>query len=374
MTSISSLPYAAANASTYTAPAPVPTPTPAAPQGEATSTPAPAASAVKVTLSDAAKAALKAQAEAPTIASIAAAARSAIDKLLAQANTKVAIIDGRATIDLGGLDRRSLFAVASNAGGGFSATEQTLASATMAFQFEDTLAGPVAASRITGDYAGIYKAALAYLDKAGPEEKASAKWIAQREVLAKGYEQATATPGVAPKLPNDPVAAYIAAQAEDTPIVGPRDITKVADDVRAALNAQYAKAGDPDAAISLADFDDRALAAMALNKGGLFSPAETRAAQVEMRDRTNERMTEAYGSNIAAGSSATLGRDLIARYAGMSAEEREAQGWTPELYAKLVQNYQTSQKLTSMGASLAGGLYGGGSETTGQPSLMDYLT
>jgi len=372
MTSISSLPYASNNTSAYGAPAPT-TPS-AASKAEAAATPAAAASAVNVTLSEAARAAMQAQAEAPTLASVAAAARTAIDKLLAQAGTRDPLVDGRATIDLGGLDRRSLFAVASNAGGGFSADEQTLASATMTFQFEDALAGPVAASRITDDYAAIYKAGLAYLDKAGPEEKASAKWIAQREVLAKGLQQATATPGVMPDLPNDPVAAYIAAHDEGAPTVGPRDIIKVAGDVRAVLDAQYAKATDPDAPISLADFDDRAVAAIALNKGGLFSADEMRAAQLEIRDRNGDRMTEAYGSNIAAGSSGTLGRDLITRYAGMSAEEREAQGWTPELYARLVQNYQTSEKLASMAGGASGGLYGSGGGTTGAPSLMDYLT
>lgn len=362
MTSISSLPYASSNTSAYGTPS---APTAAAkPKAETTATHATTASAVNVTLSDAAKAALKAQAEAPTLATVAAAARAAIDKLLVQAGTRDPLVDGRATIDLGGLDRRSLFAVASNAGGGFSKDEQTLASATMTFQFEDALAGPVAASRITDDYAAIYKAGLAYLDKAGPEEKATAKWTAQREVLAKGLEQATATPGVMPDLPNDPVAAYIAAHEEEAPVVGPRDIVKVAGDIRAALDAQYAKAADPDAPVSLADFDDRALAAIALDKGGLFSADEVRAAKLAIRDRNNDRMTEAYGANVAAGSSGTLGRDLITRYASMSAEEREAQGWTPELYAKLVQNYQTSQKLSSMAGGAA----------TGPVSLMDYLT
>lgn len=372
MTSIGSLPYASTHAAAYGTPTP-PAPS-ATPKGEAAATPAADKSAVNVTLSEAAKAALKAQAEAPTLASIAAAARTVIDKLLAQAKTNDPLIDGRATIDLGGLDRRSLFAVASNAGGGFSADEQTLASATLAFQFEDTLAGPVAASRITGDYAGIYKAGLAYLDKAGPEEKATAKWTTQHDVLAKGLQQATTTPGVMPDLPGDPVAAYIAAHDDGDPIAGPRDIMNVAGDVRAALNAQYAKAADADAPISLADFDDRALAAIALDKGGLFSDAEVRAARIEIRDRNNDRMTEAYGANIAAGSSGTLGRDLITRYASMSAEEREAQGWTPELYEKLVQNYQTSQKLALMAGGAAGGLYGAGSAPTGPPSLMDYLT
>ena len=38
----------------------------------------------------------------------------------------------------------------------------------------------------TGDFSGIYKAALDYLDAAGSEEKASAAWSAQREAVLKG--------------------------------------------------------------------------------------------------------------------------------------------------------------------------------------------
>lgn len=371
MTSISSLSYAPTNTSAYGASTPA-TPSAAA-KGESAATSATTTTTVNVTLSEAARAAMKAQAETPNPASVAAAARTAIDKLLAQAGTRDPLVDGRATIDLGGLDRRSLFAVAANAGGGFSADERTLAQATMTFQFEDALSGPVAASRITDDYAAIYKAGLAYLDKAGPEERASAQWVARREVMAKGLQQATATPGVMPNLPNDPVAAYIAAQNAGAPAVGPRDIVKVAGDVRAVLDAQYAAATDPETPISLADFDDRAVAAIALNKGGLFSADEVRAAKLEIRDRNSDRLTETYGSNIAAGSSGALGRDLIARYASMSAEEREAQGWTPELYARLVHNYQTSEKLASMAGGAPGGLYGAAGGTAA-PSLMDYLT
>ena len=371
MTSIGSLLYGQTNAAAYAAPT-----TPAAAAAKTVQAEAPAAStsAVNVTLSDAAKAALSAQVEPPSIADIAANARAAIDKLLAKANTKAALVDGRATIDLGGLDRRILYAVASNAGGKFTADEKTLAGATLRYRMDEALAGPIAASRITGDYAAVYKAGLAYLDKAGPEEKASPKWVEQQQALTLGLKQATATPGVAPTVPNDPVAAYIADHSESAPANAPRDIGKVADDVRAALDAQYAASKDPNADIDLADFDDRALAAMALDKGGDFSAREIQAARDEIRGRTSARLKETYGSDIAAGSADTLGRDLILRYASMSAEEREAQGWTPEMYDKLVQNFETSKRLASLASGSAMSPYGGGSGASAAPSLLDYLT
>jgi hypothetical protein len=64
--------------------------------------------------------------------------------------------------------------------------------------------------RVTGDYAGLYKAALANLEAAGPEEKAMGQWAKDKAALTEGLKQATAKPGVAPSgIDGDPVAAYL---------------------------------------------------------------------------------------------------------------------------------------------------------------------
>lgn len=372
MTTIGPQAYASSSAAAYSRLAPS---LQADPQKTAADQTAPASSgqAVNVTLSAAAQAAMKAQGALPSLDSVASAARGTIDKLLADAKATDAVANGEATIDMSGLDRRSLFAVAANQGGGFTTDEQAVAAYTMDNNFQNALAGPVAASRVTGDYAGVYKAGLAYLDKAGPEEKASAGWAQQRDALTKGLQQATATPGSLPAgIPNDLVAAYVTSLGGAAPTTSNRDILKVAGDVRAALDAQYSDpAGAQGDKIDLSPFDDRELAAIALDKGDQFSAQEVAAAKSEIRTRTASSFAS-YGANGGAATTSSLGSDLIARYAGMSDEERQAQGWTPELYAKLVQNEQLSQRMTSMFGAASSNPY---ATDANQPmSLLDYLT
>lgn len=369
MTTLGQQTYALHSATAYSRPATLPLA--GQPRGAQGQAPAPSGGDT-VTLSDAAKAALKGQADLPPLDGVVSAARSALDKLLSEAKASDAISDGEPAIDMSGLDRRSLFAIASNQGGGFSADEQAVAAYTMGNNFGDALAGPVAASRITGDYAGVYKAALAYLDKAGPEEKAAADWARQHDALTQGLQQASANPGTPPAgIADDPVAAYVTALGGAAPTTANRDILKVASDVRAALDAQYA--ADPSLQpdqVDLSAFDDRSLAAIALDKGDQFSAREVLAAKGEIRNRTASSFAS-YGANGGAADGGSLGADLISRYAGMSDEERQAQGWTPELYAKLVANEQLSQRLASMLGGSSNPYAAGAGQTM---SLVDYLT
>ena len=70
------------------------------------------------------------------------------------------------------------------------------------------------------------------------------------------------------------------------------------------------------------------------------------------------------------------------RAAPLSDEERQAQGWTPEVFAKLVQNYKLSQTLGDVsgggGSALLAGLDGSSgsalSSGSGSSSLLDFLT
>jgi hypothetical protein len=331
--------------------------------------------AVNITLSDAAKAAMQAQSSTPSIDDVVSAARSALDDLLAAAKAKDALSNGKPTIDMSDMDRRTLFAISSNQGGVFTADEQSVAAATMSKNFQDALAGAVAGSRVTGDYASIYKAGLDYLDAAGPEEKATAQWSQLKDALTAGYQQATNKPGVLPSgIPNDPIAGYVKALGGAAPVTGTEDILDVASDARAALDAQAAGATDPDAKPDVSSFDDRGLAAVALNEGNGFSEDEVAAARNEIRSRTASSTMSVYTSSSGSGGPDPLGTSLIARYDAMSPEERQAQGWTPELYAKLVQNNQVAQKLAAM---QSGGTSpyasSGASGGSGAMSLLDYI-
>jgi hypothetical protein len=96
----------------------------------------------------------------------------------------------------GDLDRRSLYAVASNAGGLFSKDEQDVAKSIMTQQQGLAMglySGPTSlagnfADPFVGDYAARMKAGIAFLDNVSPEEKGSFDWAKQRASVQFSYE------------------------------------------------------------------------------------------------------------------------------------------------------------------------------------------
>jgi hypothetical protein len=334
-----------------------------------------ATAAVNVTLSAEAQAALKAQTDTRTTDGVVAEARGAIDALLKAAKATTALKDGKATIDLSDLDRRELYAIASNRGGKFAMEEQVVAALELKARQSDALAGPAASARITGDYATLYQTAIDRLDAAGPEEKATGQWTKDRAALVEGRKQAIARPGVAPSgIEGDSVAAYLKEVGGVVANPRTRDFGKVASDVRAVLDKQYAAATgdgaatDPDSGeIDFSKFDDRSLAAVSLNRDDQFSAHEMRQALSEIRTRDHQSVMASFKDSDGADPSA-FGKSMITRYASMTAEEREASGWTPELYDKMVAMQNTRDKLAEM-FNASGGL-----ATAGSMSLLDYLS
>jgi len=332
------------------------------------------ASSVNVTLSAEAQAALAAQTDNRTTDQVVAAARSALDKLLADAKATSALKDGKATIDVSGLDRRGLYAIASNKGGKFPIEEQVVASLQLKANRDAALSASASAMRVTGDHAGLYKAALANLESAGAEEKATAQWAKDKAALTEGLKQATDKPGVAPSgVEGDPVAAYLKEVGGVVANPRTRDIAKVASDVRSVLDKQYASAtgegmatGPDNGEIDFSRFDDRSLAAVALNKGDQFSEHEIAQAAAEVKARSRDSVSSAFKSTQGSDSSA-FGKSLITQYAAMSDEERQAAGWTPALYNKMVEMQNLSDKLASL-------FNPDGGVNTGGTSLLDYLS
>ena len=331
-------------------------------------------SSVNVTLSVEAQAALAAQTDTRTTDAVVGAARTALDKLLADAKATSALKDGKATINLAGLDRRSLYAIASNQGGKFPIEEQVVASLQLKANRDAALSASASAMRVTGDYTGLYKAALANLEAAGPEEKAMGQWAKDKAALTEGLKQATEKPGVQPKgIEGDPIAAYLKDTGGVVANPRTRDIEKVASDVRSVLDKQYAAAtkdgmatGPDDGQIDFSKFDDRSLAAVALNKGDQFSDHEVAQAATEIRARNRDSVSGAFNSAKGSSDPSAFGKTLITQYASMSDEERQAVGWTPALYDKMIAMQNLSDKLASMFNS-------DGSVNSGGTSLLDYL-
>jgi hypothetical protein len=93
--------------------------------------------ATNLTLSDAAKAQLSGTATVKDFTTVTSEARTTLDGLYKAAKvTEPLDAAGNATIDLKSLDRRSLFAIAANNGGKFSAAEQAVASKELGNRFD----------------------------------------------------------------------------------------------------------------------------------------------------------------------------------------------------------------------------------------------
>lgn len=322
--------------------------------------------ATNVTLSDAAKAALTTIKD---FATVTTDARATLDKLLADAKLTTPLKDGKLALDLSKVDRRELYAMSTNSNQLFTPDEQKAAAIELQSRFDQAMAGPTAVGRVTGSVKGLYVAALAYFDAMGPEEKASAAYVDQRAALEDMLKQLAADPSTLPgTVANDPVNAYMERLAGGE-TGKPRDIANVAADARTTLDAQYKASGNnkPD----YSEFDSRSLASVALNSNGKFSPTEVRTASMEMRSRSGAALLQSLKS---AGNSdpAAFAQNVISLYGAMSSEERAAAGWSENLYAAAVSNYQTASKLGSILGQVTGSSSFGASGGSSM-SLMDYL-
>jgi hypothetical protein len=87
----------------------------------------------------------------------------------------------------GGLDRRSLYAIASNSGGAFSGDEQNVAQSLMSQQQASAM-GLDNPAAFTADPSAGYKAGVKFLDGVSAEEKSSDNWKLNRASSQAGYE------------------------------------------------------------------------------------------------------------------------------------------------------------------------------------------
>jgi hypothetical protein len=308
--------------------------------------------ATNLTLSDAARAQLASASTSKNFTTVTADARSALDGLYAAAKVKGPVgDDGKTTIELSSFDRRSLVAIATNNGGKFTPDEQKVASTELANRFNDALAPAAATSKLTGDFSPLYKAALDYLDSASSEEKATATWSAQRAAVLKGVQATQQNPTTAPTgIASDPVAAYLAQNANGG-TTATEDISTVAKNVRATLDAQAkaaTAAGKSSQQADLSSIDNRSLAAITLNQDSLFSTRESYAAKQALEARNRASIVAALKQSQTSGDPTQLSLGILNTYSSMSAEERQAVNWTPAFRDNAVANYQSASRIMSM--------------------------
>ena len=308
--------------------------------------------ATNLTLSDAARAQLGNASTTKDFTAVTADARSALDGLYSAAKVDGPVgDDGKPTVDLSSFDRRSLFAIATNNGGKFTPDEQKVANTELGNRFNDAMAPAVATSKLTGNFSTVYKAALDYLDGASSEEKATATWSAQRAAVLKGVQATQQNPGQAPAgIADDPVSAYLAQNADGSTTATP-DISTVAKNVRATLDAQEkvaADAGKPSQQPDFSSIDNQSLAAISLNQDGLFSKQESYAAKQALDSRSRASILAALKQSLSSGDPTQLSLGILNTYSSMSDEERQAVNWTPTFRDNVVASYQSTAQLMSM--------------------------
>ena len=100
------------------------------------------------------------------------------------------------TVGIKNMDRRTLFAIASNQGGQFSQAEIDAARFTLNKAESDAM---TAADPLHQDPAAAFKAAINYLDAGSPEEKGSLYWAQDRGGAECGYQQCMLEKGQTPE-------------------------------------------------------------------------------------------------------------------------------------------------------------------------------
>jgi hypothetical protein len=322
--------------------------------------------ATNVTLSDQAKAYLASASSTAggSSGTLAETTRSWLDQQYQALGIKSAMLDGQVAVDLTGQSRAALSAVASNAQGLFTPDESTAATHALLSRFSDAMTPRIVAARHTGDYAGLYDAALQYMNQAGADEQATTTWQDQHQALVDGAAAAKAAVGKAPDTgnPNDLVHALLVATSTSSPTASSpstsgTDIATVAANARAMLDAQANSAKDAGTELvfdptrktgqqaDLSQFDNRSLAAIALNQGSSFAPEEVHAAKAALSQRQRSAILSALNTTTNGGNSTAGGLALLQQYAAMSPEEKSALGVTDQFTSRLVQSYSSAAKI-----------------------------
>jgi len=332
------------------------------------------ASAATVNLSDEAKAFLAlagagANEPAAPFAAVAAKARSWFDERYKALAITSPTPPGKAALDLSPLDRAGLSAVASNAEKLFSDAEQAAAAGEMQKRFDDAMTAHIAIARKSGNYAALYQAAADHLDQAGTNERAGKTWQDDRKAIAEGLAAAKATKGSAPDTDaaKDPIRALLERRTASATAAG-ANAGAVAANARALLDDQANQALDAGTRlvfdprkngqqVDFATFDNRTLAAVALNKDDQFSAEEARAAKTALSERTRDKMMGVLNPSSGSKAGGDINLGLIKTYENMSEEEKSVLGVTDAVTDRLIQNLQTLQSLQS---AFAGGGMGGG--------------
>ena len=320
-----------------------------------------------VTLSDAAKAYLAANAATETT-TIATNARAWFDQQYQKLGIESAMLDGQVAVDLTSQSRAALSVVASNSQSLFSKDESAAAAQALQGRFDDAMTPHVVIARHTGNYVELYQAAAAYLDEAGTDERATARWQGQKEAVMAGLNAAKSEFGKAPDTDNanDPVRALLDKTSTSDASAAVTDAAGIAGKARAMLTAQANRALDAGSELvfdkgrrsgmqaDFSEFDNQSLATVALNRDAMFSSEEARAAKMELDQRNRVSMLNAFDSSKNGGGAQGASLSLLQQLSTMSDAEKAVLGYNDDFKDQIIRNYRAIAMLESAGGGTGG--------------------
>jgi hypothetical protein len=136
------------------------------------------------------------------------------------------------------MGRRSLYAVASNAGGQFDKEEQGAAQYLMAQQQGAAMGLDFGAIQFQIDPAAGYKSGIEFLDSVSNEEKASFEWAVQRAASQYAYEVLMRRDGKEPEVLDSTNPAVKMIKGALEALAATDDPSKVLEDMPQYMQAQ----------------------------------------------------------------------------------------------------------------------------------------
>lgn len=320
-------------------------------------------SATTVTLSDEAQAVLSKRDQ------VIADALAKMTVLLADTGRTSPVENDKLVVDLSMFDREQIYAMASNADQKFSVDEVKAGGLELQRRFDAALSGPAAVVRATGDFEPIYQSAREYLDAMTDEEKATATWRNQSAAVNDALRQLEEDPDrTVATLEDDPVLDYLSRVASGD-ADGGRDFTDIAKDARVVLDKIY---DDAEAAgrgrgtsLDVSEFNGQFLSAVALNESNTFSRSEVHTATMEMRSRSSQALLQAYKLSKSSDDPTSFSKNIISAYGSMTAEERQAAGWSEDFFGTVLGHYHSSGRIAEM--------FSATSTQSGGTNLFNYI-
>jgi hypothetical protein len=190
--------------------------------------------------------------------------------------------------------------------------------------------------------------------------------------VTEGLKQLKTSAGTLPDAgESDPVALYLALK-QNGETAEPVAMADLADNMRSTLDRLYAEAKANGKVpsfnrnttvgtfIDVSKFSSRALSAMVLDRDGQFTSEEVNAARSVLKAKGGATLLAGFQSANKSGDPTAFSQNIISAFTSLSAEERQAVGWSDQLYQAAMQSYATTSKLLGMFNQASGGASSGG--------------